>query len=614
MAERRPPHVYTIPPHRAFADALAAGLLAQNKDQMELARGIVLVPTNRAARAIQDAFVRRADHGLLLPRLVPIGDPEIDETLGSALDPIGQEEAIPPAIEPLERTMRLATLVQQVRANHGDPIDVAEAVRLARDLGAALDQLLIEQADPRKLAETVTPELSQHWQSSLDQLEVVLAKWPEELARLGAIDMAERRNRLLGHVAKRWAETPPSGFVVAAGIATTAPAVAGILRTVSRLDKGMVVLSALDVDMSDEEWDTLGPFDPDPDTGYRKRSIETHPQFALKFLLNRMSVARGEVERWRWGGGRDSPAVRTRAISNAMAPANFTGKWNTLPPRERRLSGVGGLELATPAEEAQVIALALREAIEEPRRTAALVTPDRALARRVSAHLKRWGILADDSAGRPLNELPSGTLLIALAEAAAERFAPVSLLALLKHPLVRFGDERATWLKEVRRFDFHMRGPRPRPGLAGIAPHLLTLANDVRKHGREKTADDIMLAREWWKGITELLIPIEEAAQSKRDLASLIAAIREAADALSGDAVWSGHNGRPAAEFIADFETRAAQGPADATISDLPQLLMQLMSTIAIRPAAGWPSAHFHLGPARSALAAGGPDGVGRIE
>ncbi len=587
MAESGRPAVYTIPPHRAFADALAAGLLAGHKDRLALARGIVLVPTNRAARAIQDAFVRRAGAGLLLPRLVAIGDPEIDEMLGSALDPIGAGEPVPPAIDPLERTMRLATLVSQVRARHGDPVDVGEAVRLARDLARTLDQLLIEKIDPGRLAEAIDPELSQHWQTSREQLAVILEKWPEELARLGKIDMAQRRNLLLDRVARRWAEAPPLGFVVAAGIASTAPAVAAVLRSVSRMERGMVVLPALDIDMPAEEWDALGPFEPDPETGFRKRAIETHPQFALKRLLDQIGVARGEVERWRWGGGRDAPAVRTRAISNAMAPARFTGKWNDLPPRERRLTGVRGLELATPAQEAQVIALALREAIEEPGRTAALVTPDRALGRRVAAHLRRWGIAADDSAGRPLVELASGTLLVALADAMTERFAPVALLALLKHPLVAFGDARREWLGEARRFDLALRGPRPRPGLAAIAPHLVAQRDAARARGRDSAADDITRALGWWKGVTGLLAPLESAAQHARDLPSLVAALRESATSLAGDAVWSGPYGRAAAQFVADLEARAALGPADVSAADLTPLLTQLMGGIAVRPPQG---------------------------
>ncbi|MBD3784374.1 MAG: hypothetical protein IE926_15730, partial [Micrococcales bacterium] len=90
------PAVFTIAPHRAFADALATGLMAlHGPDPLRLARTILLLPNNRAARAINDAFVRRAEGGLLLPRLVAIGDPELDERLGGLLDPIGGEDEHP---------------------------------------------------------------------------------------------------------------------------------------------------------------------------------------------------------------------------------------------------------------------------------------------------------------------------------------------------------------------------------------------------------------------------------------------------------------------------------------------------------------------------------------
>src|SRR3546814_16616694 len=99
-----------------------------------------------------------------------------------------------------------------------------------------------------------------------------------------------------------------------------------------------------------------------------------------------------------------------------MLPARLTTKWRDLETGDRNLAGVRAIEVATPAEEAQAIAIALREALESPEKTAALVTPDRALATRVSAHLKRWGIEAADSAGRPVSELHAGPLLVALAD------------------------------------------------------------------------------------------------------------------------------------------------------------------------------------------------------
>jgi ATP-dependent helicase/nuclease subunit B len=570
------PKVFTIPPHRAFADALAAGLIAQHgRGPTGLAQGIVLVPNNRAARAIQEAFVRRSGGGLLLPRLVPVGDPELDERIGGMLEPL-DGEAVPPAIEPARRLMLLGRLVQQHRM-----CGAAEALRLAEDLARTLDQLLIEEIEPARLGRfaEALPELSAHWQKSLDQLQLILADWPAELARRGRIDLAARRNLLLDAVAARWRAMPPAGFVCAAGISTTSPAVARLLGVVARLERGSVVLPGLDLAMPGADWDELGPHLPDETTGFRKRSVETHPQFHLKLLLDRMSVARGEVELWRRGGGRDAPAARSRAIAHAMAPPAFTGRWQRLNPSERRLTGVRALELADPAEEAQAIALALREALEEAGRTAALVTPDRNLARRVSAHLRRWGIEADDSAGRPLAQTPPGTLLLAAASAAAERFAPVPLLALLKHPLVMAGDARLAWLDGVRQLDRLLRGPRPAAGLDGIEAHLAD--------GDEREAPLRREAAAWWAGVAPLLGPLEQAVAQAEDLAGLLGALRRTVSALAGDLVWARPEGRALAQVLSDHEDASGEGPARVEAGELPILLERLLAVEAVRPPYG---------------------------
>ncbi len=574
------PAVYTIPPHRAFADALAAGLIARfGGDKTRLAQGIVLIPSNRAGRAITDAFVRRSDGGLLLPRLIPVGDPELDERIGGAFEPLDQAARIPPAVDPTERLFLLARLVQQHMP--GD-VDAAEALRLAQDLARTLDQLLIEEVDPARLRDVTAdlPDLSVHWQKSLDRLSLILREWPALLRERGRIDLSDRRNRLLAAVAKRWRERPPSGFVVAAGITTGAPAIARLLRVVARLPEGMVILPALDTRLPEAEWAALGPHDPDPVTGHRRRSIETHPQFHLKLLLDRMGVARAEVEPWRWGGGRDAPAVRSRAIANAMTPAAFSSKWQDLRPADRRLSGVRALELADPAEEAQAVAIALREAVEEPGRTAALVTPDRKLARRVSAHLRRWGIEADDSAGRPLSETPPGTLLLALAAAASENFAPVPLLSALKHPLAMRGDARPQWLEGARVLDLALRGPRPPAGLDGVFEYLSDWSGRDREIRKR--------AGEWWQSVRSMLRPLERAFSGQRPtISGLTAALRETASELSGNEVWAGLAGRAAAELFTLAEPASLNGPGRVLPASFPQLLEQLMSAVAIRPPYG---------------------------
>src|SRR5947209_6383310 len=250
------PAVFTIPSHRSFADALAAGLIARFGGlPLGRAQGRILLPNNRAVRAGTEAFVRQSGSGLLLPRLIPVGDPELDERIGGALDSI--DESLPPAIDPTERLLRLASLVR----GEGS----AESLRLAADLGRTLDALLVEEVDPLQLKGAVaeTGDLAAHWEKSLLKLELIYQQWPHLLADGGAIDLADKRNRLLRQLADRWKAEPPSGFTVAAGINTAAPAVAALVGRVARMPQGMAVLAGLWLSnlFPDEEWDALGPDD-----------------------------------------------------------------------------------------------------------------------------------------------------------------------------------------------------------------------------------------------------------------------------------------------------------------------------------------------------------------
>jgi ATP-dependent helicase/nuclease subunit B len=572
MAERRAPAVYSIPSHRAFADALVAGVLAtQGEDRMAMARGIILVPNRRAGLSIRNAFVRQSEHGLLLPRLVPIGDVESGEGAGLAFDP-AESVPIPPAVEPLQRQLILARMIQQQAAFTGrTPAD--QAMRLAADLARVLDQMLVEGIDPARLRDVASEALSEHWQKSLDTINIILEAWPAELVRLGRIDLETRRNRQLEAMTQRWRQSPPSGFVIAAGISTTAPASAALMKCVAWLPKGRVVFAGLDLRMPDEEWDAIGGSEDAP-------PIETHPQHQLRHLLDRMGIARAEVQLWRWGSDADARAPRSRAISNAMSPARFTGKWAKLDRKERDVGGVRALTLANPAEEAQAIAILLRGALEEPGKTAALVTPDRGLAIRVSAHLKRWGIEADDSAGQPLSATPSGTLILTLAETVAQRFAPVPLLALLKHPLVQQGEGRLDWLDGARLLDRALRGPRPAEGLTGLRDYLAG--------GDQRESKIRAPALEWFQTIAPMLMPLESAfAERALDLSTALGCLREGLGTLAGDAVWQGVAGRAAADLFARLERDASLGPQDVNVDAIPALLRLLMDDVAVRPPDG---------------------------
>ena len=510
-------------------------------------------------RAVTEAFVRASGSGLLLPRMIPIGDPEIDERIGGPLETL-DDEPVEPAIDPTERVLRLASIVGAEGS--------AEALRLASDLARTLDALLIEEIAPSRLGDAVseTAELARHWEKSLEKLRLIYENWPHILASEGVVDLAERRNRLLRALAERWRDSPPPGFTVAAGITTSAPAVVALVSRVARMSEGMVVLPGLwlaDL-MPKEEWDGLGPSE-------NGRGEATHPQFHLKLLLDRIGVGREEVQRWRWSGRVASPSARSRAVANAMAAPDYSHKWETLRPAERRLTGIRLAELPDPAAEAQAIALALRQALETPGKTAALITPDRQLAGRVSALLRRWGIQADDSAGKPLSESPAGTLLLGIASALAEDLAPVSVLALLKHPLVGGeGEARIEWLDHVRALDLALRGPRPPGGLAGLDAMFA-----------EKKA---MRA---WSAVRDRVAGLDGLLHEAVPLSRLAEMLGDAATKLAEDAAWRGPDGRMAAELIAELQESESAARLTVSSEDAVPLLRQLLDERAVRPPFG---------------------------
>ena len=215
------------------------------------------------------------------------------------------------------------------------------------------------------------------------------------------------------------------------------------------------------------------------------------------------------------------------------------------------------------------------------------------LAARVSAQLARWGIEADDSAGRPLSQTAAGTLLLGIVAAAAEDLAPVPLLALLKHPLVGGeGDARLAWLEAVRALDLALRGPRPAAGLHGP---------------RCPFRGEWCLAASSRRG---------RALGRNVALAAAVDPVRGTTGAGRGNSLpamrlGAGKDGRMTAELVAEFR-RCPSYVADRHRRGCGAVAAPVAGRAAGAAAFWRASAHLHLGPARSPAAAGRPDGARR--
>ena len=583
MADRPGPSIYSIAAHRGFADALVAGLVPRYRDpELGLARLTLLLPSSRAQRIVTEAFIRHAgEHGqdgLLMPRMAVVGDLDLDETLGTLLDPLGAPD-IPRAVDPTRRWLALARLIAEELGD--DAPKNATLLRLARETGATMDRLLVEGIAPEQLLDEnvlqMVGDLSAHWQASLRTFARVQARWVAQLSEWEAVDTATRRNLLFEHAARRWKERPPQTPIVAAGVTSAAPALARLLRVVSELPQGAVVLPDLDLAMPDGVWDELGRAGAAPEPGdepFARGDAITHPQYHLKLLLNRMGVARGEVRQWHRKGIAAASPERTYAISALFLPPVASRSWVELPPEKRRLSGVRVMQSANPEEEAQAVTLLVRKGLETAGKRIAVVTPDRGLARRVVQHLRRWGIEADDSAGRPLSDTTTGRLYLLLAEVMAGRASPVALMALAMHPLVDGGMDRRDWLAASRQLERALRGPRPKEGLDALDG----VVAESAKHGGQ--------LGEWWPVFRGALEPLLDCpAQSLLvDQLDLLAA---AGEALAADRIWAREDGRALARFVEELRLHARDAGTITDRSEIDLVLRDAMEQVAVRPPYG---------------------------
>ncbi len=460
-------NVFSIPPGASFletfVDAFLAGAvvpsLSLESPPLAMARATIYVPTRRAGRALAAQFARALEkRAALLPRILPLGGLEERETAEVFGDSFDFDDATPTSIEELERRFLLAQFVMLwskavghaivsadangvVETDSSEPFLVASspagAYSLAADLGSLIDEFIIEGVAPDAVAGIVDESFDRYWSITTTFLRIALEQWPQLLAERGAIDAAERQKRLLEAQIEKFSAQPDHPPVVALGSTGAQPTTARLLAAIAALENGAVILPGLDLDMNEASWACVG--ESDGETAF------THPQAVLKRLLSVMRLNRDDVREL--GCVADELAARRALIAEAMAPPDATAAWRTFRDANAgdfagALADVAVIEAPDERTEALALALFMREALETPGRTAALVTPDRAIARRVAVELRRFGLEIDDSGGKSLASTTAGALARQVAAIGAEGLNAVEVAALLAHPLARFGRMR----------------------------------------------------------------------------------------------------------------------------------------------------------------------------
>lgn len=599
------PRFYQAPPGEPLSRLAARGLLRrfgwpEAPDPFGLARTTIYVGTRRAARALQHAFAEAAQGPILTPRILAF--PDLPPPAGAL-----------PAAPPLRRILIFARLARQLAKTAPDLAREEAAAALAAQIADLLDEMEAAKIAPEALSSLAPEDHAAHWGRSLEFLEIAIRLWPRIRAAMPAADASTLRVQAMEALMARWARDPPQTPVLVLGEAGRTPIERDFIRAAARLPQGAAILPWLDSTLGAEEW----------------RSLADHPEHPACDAAALLALEGFPREDAPWWESEPAPAAlaRARLLGHALRPPPFTDAWRAAEREIAALApgacaGLSLIEARSPREEAAAVAAVMRRALADPGRTVALVTPDRALGRRVAAALARWGIAADDSGGRPLALTPPGILMSLLAQTlcvgSGRALSAAELLSLLKHPLTAAAEEpppppggesrRRRHLRLTRRYEvFALRGRRPAPGLAGMRAAIGAALEAAQAQAADRSDPDLHRRRAaseaealepWFAALEAQLQAFAAlAAEPTVDFADLLAAHRAAALALTCGAVERGPTGEALKGFL-DRLTEAAPDFGPVSPSVWPALFADLLRGEAARPPGGGHRRALIWGPA----------------
>ncbi len=516
-------NIYNIPYSCSFVDTLAQKFSKEYENKKEEFTDVIfLLPNRRTCISLKEAFVRyNGQRPTMLPKIIPIGD--FDDTDIFLLNTDNQQliSSLLPAIDDLERLFLFSRLIISKPTDYGLPeMTYAQALSLAKDLAELIDEAAQQNLSFSKLENIVPEQFSEHWQQTLEFLKIITEHWPDILKSRNMIDGVERKKLIIKAKINHWKSIKTKQKIVIAGISVGYQSVLELIKSVLEFENGEVYLYGLDKYLSNEDWELID---------------QSHPQYELKTLLSYLNINRFDIKNYI----NPHNPEREKFISEVMLPAKATANWRKLKLGSYgadALKGLSFIDCADDKQEALSIALILRETLTVPEKTAALITTDRNLARRVASELERWNIKIDDSAGKPLHLTPLGIFMRLIAQVVKGKCSDSLLLTLAKNPFVRLSKEPLALIKDVRNWEYQERMP--------------SFSED------EKTIDSKTCI--WMNELKQALQPLYELYQEpKISFYSLLKTHLEVAQNLCSDnntngeiLLWKSDEGKNAADFF----------------------------------------------------------------
>ena len=442
---------------QAFPETLLEGLTnrLQGAAPEQWARVEVYVNTQRMHRRLAELFLQGPAR--LMPKFHLVTD--------LAHDPLLTD--LPMPVPTLKRRLEIAQLVRKLIQRVEGLAPASAVFDLANSLADLMDEMQGEGIAPDVIEGLDISDFSGHWERALQFITIVQRYFeggeaPDKEARQRASVLA---------LTQRWQESPPDHPILVAGSTGSRGTTFHLMKAVAGLPQGAVILPGFDFDMPRRVWAQLS----DPKTS------EDHPQFRFSRLLGALDLTSEQVIPWIESAPK--AAARNRLVSLALRPAPVTFHWRQEGPYltelDQATQDITWLEAPNQRVEAKAIALRLRQAAELGQ-TAAVISPDRNLTRRIATALAAWNITPDDSAGIPLSLTAPGRFLLHVLDLAQPQLTSETLLVLLKHPIAHSGADRGQHLRNTRELELYLR----RDGPAFLTAQTLLQWAETKDHYR----------------------------------------------------------------------------------------------------------------------------------
>lgn len=419
MSQLQKPQIWTIRAGEPFLQTLIAAIDRGQlfpklnwQDPLMWTNVTLMLPTRKAIKNLNANFHLYTGREVgFLPKMICLGEFEND-------DDLPQSTQKWPAISLLERKLILLPLVEkwlehfQTHEQNNQQHYLPQLLLFIDELLEVIDVFTLEHAQLDLIQTSVSGQYDEFWLKSLAFLDIVLKQYPPILAHMQKTDpKREYQLRALEFVEKL-KHISSNQIYVLAGSTGSVKSTALMMSALARHSHGAVVLPSFDVELDANTWDLIAQ------EKTQNARLMTHPQYYMSHFVHSLGLVPQDVVQLCQNPSKDSADFR-ELIALGFRPSEGHSHWQQQLKTLSKRSDFGQLgqhltyiEASHLDEEAQAIACILRNALEDQKTKAMVITPNRILGMRIQEALRKFGVHVSDSAGVPLNKTRAAQLLL----------------------------------------------------------------------------------------------------------------------------------------------------------------------------------------------------------